>query len=326
MQGFDASLHPLAVDGVYKEDSSGNITNGAEDINDFGTALQATFTGSPTSNIDGNGRSTVKLIVDGVPLNYAAYMVSANEVMLVHIDTGDSLTITDAIRQSGTMNNGILHGNSVGSGSRQHSANGNPNSQAIIVLLDADGNGNITITQDTNTNGSVLHDQTGPGTYSVASNGRTTLNSGSNLVICYMAALNQGFCINSGSSSAGAGTIYFEPQTTETFNNASFAGEFMGGSLPQFVPGPYSQVDADLADGNGNYSETYTQSGPGGTNPNQNLTGTYTVSSSGEITISQGANVIYYAFIVSPNKYVAISGGANPLAMIEYTSSAPRQH
>ena len=326
LQGFDSSQHPLASDGFYKQDASGNITHGAEDINDFGTDDQATFTGRVTTSIDGNGRSIVQLVVNGTPLNYAAYMVSANEVMLVHIDNGDSLTITDALRQSGTMNNGILHGKSVGNGSRQHSANGNANSQAIILLFDADGNGNVTITQDTNTNGAVQHDQSGPATYSVSSNGRTMVASGSTVVVCYMVALNQGFCINTGSTSAGAGVIAFEPQTTETFTNASFVGEFLGGSLPQYVPDTYSQVDTNLADGNGNFAETYTDSGPNGTNPNQNLTGTYTVSSQGEITISQGGNVIYYAFIVSPNKYVAISGGANPLTMIEYTSSAPRHH
>jgi hypothetical protein len=56
LQGFDSSLHPLAADGTYQEDSSGNYS-GIEDINDFGTHSQATLTdGQCTSDIDSNGR------------------------------------------------------------------------------------------------------------------------------------------------------------------------------------------------------------------------------------------------------------------------------
>ncbi len=44
LQGIDSSLHPLAADGTWQEDSSGNYS-GIEDINDFGTHTQADLTG-----------------------------------------------------------------------------------------------------------------------------------------------------------------------------------------------------------------------------------------------------------------------------------------
>jgi hypothetical protein len=323
LQGFDTSNHPLAAAGMYQEDSSGNYS-GNEDINDFGTDIQATLTdGHPTSSIDSYGRVTSQVQISGVgTINHAVYVVSANEEISIRTDSGGSLYVDNAGRQSGTMNLHILDGNSVGWGSRQANAKNSPESQAVVLLLSFDGNGNVTETQYTNANGALGH-STSMTTYTVASNGRTLINPGSSQVVCYVLQQNAGFCINSGAGSAGAGVAYFEPQGAGPFGNASLSGEYLGGSLPQYVPSTDSTINSLFVDGIGNGSFITSQSGPDGTTQNQPGNGTYTVDSTGLITFSGGGSVIAYGYVIGPGKFVIISTDFDPRTMVQTKSSAP---
>ncbi len=86
LQGFDGSGNPLSADGTYFVNSNGSFGSGTEDINDFGNHSQVpSFTGS-VSGIDANGRAATQVIVGGSPINYASYIVSANDVFLIEID------------------------------------------------------------------------------------------------------------------------------------------------------------------------------------------------------------------------------------------------
>lgn len=51
---------------------------------------------------------------------------------------------------------------------------------------------------------------------------------------------------------------------------------------------------------------------------------TYSVSNTGEITVSQGGNPVSYGYLVSPTKMFLISLDDNPRTSIETRSSAPR--
>ena len=333
LQGIDPSLHPLAADGAYQEDSSGNYS-GIEDINDFGTHVQATLTGGHhTSDIDSNGRFTSQVQVSGVgTVNHAVYVISANELVSIRIDNGGSLYVENNLRQSGTFNQRSLNGNAIGRGSRKAKANTNsPVSEALVLQFEADGNRNISFAEDVNSGG-TFGQATQVGTYAVSSDSRTvfTLTSGATIV-CYLIASNNGYCINataaSGDNVAGAEVIYFEPQSAGPFSDASFSGEYLGGSLPQYVSGTLSQIDSNVSSGAATFSSTYTWSGPTGTQQNQTLTGTYNVTpATGAITVSVEGSPVYEGFIVSPNKveWVTAGQGSNPLVLIEVTSSAPR--
>jgi len=332
IQGFDSSLHPLAGDGAYQQDSSGNFS-GNEDINDFGTHNQRTLTsGHPTSGIDSHGRVTTQVQISGIgTVNHAEYVISANELVSIRIDSGGPMFLQNSLRQSGTFNQGTLIGNAIGRGSRQAKADTHPQSEALVVQVTTDGKQNITFVEDINSGGTVGQELQS-GTYAVASNSRTvfTLPSGASIV-CYLIAINEGYCINataaSGKNVDGAEVIYFEPQAAGPFSNASFSGEYLGGSLPQYVSSTFSQIDSNVSSGAATFTSTYTQSGPNGTQENQVLTGTYDVdATTGAITISVGGNPIYAGFLVSPKKveYVTAASGSNPLVLIEVTSSAPR--
>ena len=338
-QGFDSSGKPFSGDGAYQINSSGTISNGVQDNNDFGTHEQTTFTGTVTSSppIDPSGRLMVQLhYPNGETFNFAQYVISAGERTGIEIDSGGALTTDNSLRQTGgPFNLGSMDGTSVGRGSRQANAGGSsPESQAIVVLIGSSGNGNISFTEDLNSGGTVELNQLETGTYTVASNGRGvfTLASGATIV-CYLIATNEGYCINatpaSGSNDKGAEVLYFEPQTAPAggFTDASFSGEYLGGSLPQYVSGTFSQIDTNVASGAATFSSTYSQSGPGGTQLNQTLNGTYNVNSTtGALTISESGNTVYAGFIVSPTKveYITAAPLSNPLTLIEWTSSAPR--
>ncbi len=330
LQGFDPAANPTSSDGNYSESSTGVFSNGAEDINDFGNHSQVTFTGSVSGTIDANGRSTSQIHIGSETFNYAAYVISANEVLLVEIDSGGSVTITNTLRQSGTMNNGILNGNSAARGSRiHHAGEGDAANQAVVLLINSSGTGNMNLSLDTNTGGTVSLGSEA-GTYAVEPNGRTSINlPGGAVIVCYVVASNEGFCINAipGTGDVkGAEVLYFEPQSAGPFNNASLQGEYLGGSLALYKGDTDSSINTLWADGAGNGSLIYDQSGPDGTQLNQPGTGTYTVDSTGAVTLLSNGSPIGYGFMISANKFCMISTDSNPRALIQVTSSAPHHH
>jgi hypothetical protein len=330
LQGFDPPGNPTSSDGTYSESPTGAFSNGAEDINDFGNHSQVTFTGSGSGTVDANGRATSQIHIGSQTFNYAAYVISANEVLLVEIDSGGSITISNALRQSGTMNDGILNGNAVGRGSRIHNAGqGSAANQAIVLLINSSGTGNVTFSLDTNTGGTVLQSSEA-GTYSVESNGRTSINlPGGALVACYMVASNEGFCINAVDETGdvkGAEVLYFEPQSAGPFSNASLQGEYLGGSLVLYKDDTDSSINTLWADGAGNHSLIYDQSGPDGTLLNQTGSGTYTVDSTGAVTLLENGSPTGYGFMISANKFCMISTDSNPRSLIQVTSSAPHHY
>ena len=335
LQGYDSSGDPFSADGFYTESASGTFSNGEEDVNDFGTHSQLSFTGSVSGNADANGRATTQVHIGASTINYAAYIVSANEVFLVDIDNGGLLTVTDALKQTGsTFNNSYLNGNSVGVGSRINNAGqNNAKNQSVAVLINANGVGDINFNIDANTGG-IFGQSTDGATYTVAANGRTSLNFSSGaVIICYMVGQNEGFCINtapaSGDNVKGAEVIYFQPQAAGPFSNSSLNGEYMGGSLPEYMSGDISQIDSTLANGsatNPQLTSTFSQSGPNGTQQNQTLNGAYSVSANnGAIAVTQNGAFVYYGFVISSTKLALVSA-TNPFVTIESASLAPHHH
>ena len=323
LQGFDSSGNPLAADGTYQQDSSGNFS-GNEDINDNGTDYQVTLTGGhPTSSIDSNGRVTTQVQLSGGlgTVNKAEYVISANELVGIRIDSGESLYVSSALRQSGgPFTDASLHGNAVARESKHATANnGSPVSEVVVGLVTADGQGNLTITTDENKGGVIAYQQTQRGTYSVASNGRmTSLDE-----VCYIVQQNEGFCIETTSGNGDPDVFFFEPQAAGPFSNASLSGEFLGGSLPQYVSSTASSILSIFPDGIGDWSAVYSQSGPSGTIQNEPGTGTYMVDSTGAITLSQSGSPIAYGYVVGPGQFFVISTNDDPRTFVQVKSSAP---
>ena len=318
-QGFQSG-NAQAGAGLYHQSASGSVT-GQEDINMGGQESTVPFSGSASAP-DSNGRATLQLQFGQQVLNYAAYLVSSNEFLVTEIDSGGALVTATSLRQSGTLNNGILHGKAIGRESRQKNNSGTNVSEADVALLSFDGAGNYSLTEDSNIDGTVTLQQMSSGTYAVNSTtGRTTINSSGGGSICYPAQQNAGFCIEA--TSGHPGLLYFQGQATnQQFNNAYLASQFLGGSLPQYVATTGSSIDATYFDGNGNFSFTGTETGP--FNPiQQSGSGTYAVQTNGRVILSQNSIPIAYGYVVGPGMYEMISADNNPRLLIRVKSSAP---
>ncbi len=335
-QGFDSMLRPLSGDGVFTVTSNGNVT-GAEDINDDGTHSQTTFTGMTTSSFDPNGRVTLQYDVVGVgTVHLAVYAITASETVAIEIDSGGALYVINSLRQSGgSFGQGSFNGSAVGLGSRIHDGDQN---QALVVLAASSGNGNISFTEDINSGGVITLNDLGTGTYQITSNGRADITfTDESQVICYLVATNEAFCINAipapGSNDHGAQVIFLEPQVIPSggFSAASFSGQYLGGSLPQYYStetGVYTQVDTNVSSGANTFQSTYSQCGVSSCpNLNQTLSATYNNinENTGAFEISESGNPVYAGFMVSTNKveYITAGSGSIPVALIEVTSSAP---
>jgi hypothetical protein len=144
-----------------------------------------------------------------------------------------------------------------------------------------------------------------------------------------MVASNEGFCINAVDETGdvkGAEVLYFEPQSAGPFSNASLQGEYLGGSLVLYKDDTDSSINTLWADGAGNHSLIYDQSGPDGTLLNQTGSGTYTVDSTGAVTLLENGSPTGYGFMISANKFCMISTDSNPRSLIQVTSSAPHHY
>jgi hypothetical protein len=319
-QGFDATLAAQAGAGLYHQDANGNVS-GQEDVNIDGQESTVPFSGTIGAP-DMNGRATLQIQIGHQIMNYAAYLISANQIVIGEIQSGGGIVIANSLRQSGTLNNGIFNGKAVGRESRSKN-NGMIVSDAFVLLASFDGAGSDSLTIDENFGGTLLLQQMGSGNYSVdPTTGRTFVGGGGGGDICYPVQLNEAYCFDP--SSSHPGSLFFQAQATgQHFNTAYLNGQYLGGSLPQYVPSTDSTIDALFADGLGNGTTTSSQSGPDGTTLNQTGNGTYSVDSTGHITLFGNGSPVAYGYLVGPDKFFLISTGADPRVLIQTKSAAP---
>jgi hypothetical protein len=176
-----------------------------------------------------------------------------------------------------------------------------------LGLATADGNGNLSIVYD-EFKGQSLTPQTFSGKYSVdAASGRVVLSSAGTPAFLYLLNNNQAFILG-GDLSASSGIL--EPQSSGGLTNASFKGNYLGGSLPLTSPSVINEVALAAAEGNCNLTVTYNNSGPKGLVSNGSITSTYSVSSNGRVVVTAADGVTRVFYLVSPTKAILLSGDA----------------
>jgi Putative Ig domain len=308
--GVDSSQNPIAIAGSFKSDGAGNITGFAADANDNGAITSETgFTG--TYSVD-DLRGTMQFKLSGNTYNYSFYQVSPGELLAISLDTlSANVPLVSGLidQQTGSaFSNASLKGVGVVELNGLAALSGARLPDVTLGLATADGNGNVGIAYD-EYKGQLLTPQSFSGTYSVdATSGRVTLTSAGTPAFLYLLDNNQAFVLG-GDASASSGIL--EPQTSTGFSNTSLKGNYLGGSLPLSSQSVINEVALAAADGNGNVSITYENSGPKGLVTNGSTTGTYTVGSNGRTVVSaaDGATRIFY--VVSPTKTVLLSGEDN---------------
>ena len=310
----------FAVAGQFNSNGKGTLS-GMADGNDISTGVSSQVTLAASDfNVASNGRGTVTLNFAGGNMNFsldfAFYVVSANELLMIETDgpkAGHPLLAGQALLQSSSaFTDSALSGNSIVG--TQSLVNGiTPSVSGGIV--NASGNGSsISFSFDRNVGGTV-GTFSGSGTYSVASNGRVTLGGsglGSNLLVFYLVSPNQGFVIG---TDAGVTYGQFYAQSKSTFNAGSLNGVFTGGSDHPQDYQVNEEIDSVTANGAGTLTGTSETNVNGGSPSQVSIAATYSVSSNGRGIVTKSGSQTAILYIVSADDVLVIpvdSGDSNP--------------
>jgi len=175
--GLDfTAVTSMALGGVMTADGAGNISSSANDLNDGGVVTANSFTSGTYTAPDSFGRGTATL---GSSNFFTYYVVNSGMLDFVEVDS-NFLTVGPAFAQGSTpFSNSSLSGNFGFTVAGQNFVNSPPSVPLVAGgLFVSDGNGNLTSgTVDVNNGGVVTNVPIAAGsTYTVASNGRGTLN------------------------------------------------------------------------------------------------------------------------------------------------------
>jgi hypothetical protein len=296
----------LGVIGQLAISAAGNITAGRVDTNGATALATAAATGTLTAP-DANGRGTLSLSAGGQNFNLAYYIVNANKLVLVNIDSSAGAPRLSGFmtRRAASFDNTMLAGAGVlslwgNSGVNIPTAvlsvgrlsGANPVTGAISLLLDTADRAS-TATGLTSTSGN----------YSVETDGRVTLNatiSGTaRSFTLYLDAASNGYVLERAAATGNAGLL--EAQMAAPFNR-SLPGQFVSGT--QF---PQSSAPVIMVPSNFVSSGTITSGSSSGFAAISTTTG----RGIGTLTTSglTGTSIAFY--IVQPNKAVALRFGTS---------------
>jgi hypothetical protein len=303
--GVAATVGRVALSGVLPA-SGGSFSNGEEDYNAGGTTYHFTGMTGTYVSFDANGRGTATVVIPPVMVtnDFAAYMVSGSEIIIVSTDDPSTnfVAVGEMRKQNGTFGNGSVNGTAVfyvagvnGSGA---------GSDVTIGTFTGDGSGNASVTAYDDFAG-TLNSGTFPCTYSVAANGRVTLSGaqcGTGAPVLYLTAANTGFLLSM-DSTVGSGDA--EPQAGGPFSNASVSGRFFIGTDSVISQTMESEVGSVTLDGAGNVSSISDHTSTTGQTANDSSTDTYSVNSDGTFTVgSAGPSTL--GIVISGNRLVMI--------------------
>jgi hypothetical protein len=269
-------------------------------------------------------------------LNFVFYVVNSGKIFFMENDTVSTATplLNGVLLQqhtpSGGFSNASLNGNQV-INLTGHSMCGSVSGVPKVVagLLTANGSGSLSLTYDENFCSAPNSVTAAAGTYSVASNGRTTITLGGYSLVAYLVNTNQLFLFVSDSNVLfGAG----EPQAAVSFTNSTLNGTYGG-----FATNPVSfrvvafsgEFAANGANPTGNINGTEDISTPSGPNSGAAFSATYSISSSptngrGTMTVTSGTGGSAVIYMISPSKFVVVSQSDPYPALMEFDlSSAP---
>jgi len=342
--GFDNSNNRAAMVGRFTSDGAGTLTNGAGDVNAYGSVSSLPFTSANytvSNTATGRGAMTLTFLFGGSPatLNFVFYIVNAGKLFAME---------RDAVASSTPLLNGVvLRQQSPAGGFSNASLNGNmviyltglsvcgggigTVPKAVAGLLAADGNGTFNLNFDENYC-SALASHTGLlGAYIVASNGRTSITVGGNGLVGYLVGLNQTFLLVSDSNVLFG---FGEPQAAGSFTNSAVKGAYAGFTTTPATFGAdvfSGEFTADGASPTGNITGTQDTGASSGPNSGVAFNATYSVSSSsangrGTMTVTSGSGGSAVAYVISTSKFVAVPSDPNPAVLLFEQALPPPTH
>src|SRR6266699_997976 len=340
--GFDNANNRAAIEGRFTSNGTGTLTNPVGDLNAYGTDYPMSFTAATyavSNTATGRGTMHLAFTFGGTPgsLNFVFYIVNSGKLFVMESDAVTTATpllngvLVQQQTPAGGFSNSWLNGNMViyltglsicGTGS------GVP--KAVAGLLTANGNGALSLTYDENYCRAPNSVTGAPGTYSVASNGRTSITVGGFSLVAYLEDLNQIFLFVSDSNVLFG---FGEPQAAGSFTNSALNGTYAGFATNPAAFGVVvfsGEFSADGATPTGNITGAEDMGVPSGPVSGATFKATYSVASSptngrGTMTVTSGTggNAVFY--MISASKFVAVSlNDPNPAVLIfEQSSTAP---
>jgi hypothetical protein len=340
--GLDHLNNRAAIAGRFTSNGAGTLTSAAGDVNAYGATYSMSFIAANyTVSNAATGRGTMNLAFTfgGTPdsLNFVFYIVNSGKLFVMESDpvtTAAPLLNGVVVHQqipAGGFTNASLNGNMViyltGLSSCGTGA-GVP--KAGAGLLTANGSGAFSLTWDENFCRAPNSFTDAPGTYSVASNGRTSITVGGFSLLAYLVNSNQVFLFLSDSNVLYG---FGEAQAPGSFTNSELKGPFAGQTTTPAAFGVVAFSGEFAADG---ASPTGTMTGaedigaPNGPVSGAAFKSTYSLASSptngrGTMTVTSGTGGSVVLYMVTAWKFVAISqSDPNPAVLIfEQSSPSP---
>jgi hypothetical protein len=326
LSGQDTANGRIAALGLIFPDGAGFVSGSTLDLNDAGSVAPTFASFSGIYGVDSTGRGTLTLLIPGLgggTIDFAFYVVSANEFLLVS---------TDPIFQNGMIlggpaeiQNGAPFTTASFDGGSIFTFTGNNNGSApqdMVGRFTFDGSSNVVVNYDENNGGSITVAGSLTGAYDLELNGRGTLNldtgTGGTLVwYVYATGPNQGFVMDASTTAASLGEIYAET-IVPPFSNSDILGSYLFGPddpVLQTTPlssGVGSFDGSSSAQGNGNVTGAEDISQTSTLTPNQVLTGTYSVSGvsnngRGVILLTSPTAGMIAVWVASPTEVVGLN-------------------
>jgi hypothetical protein len=284
MSGVDTGGVPLAVGGVFTSDATGTLTTGLDDSNDNGIVV----TNDPVTGsipVTSTGRGTATLNTSRGALTFAYYVVDASHLKLVGTNAFPALG-GEAFRQTGPFTNASVSGpfafTVAGADLLSISA------FAAGGLLTSDGAGNLsTGIEDINDGGFVSTNVLFTGTYTMAANGRGTMNltttAGAFAFAIYPSSGGV-ILLETDSRFLTSGTAL--QQQTAAFTAASLQGTYGLNFTASSNGSELDSIAEFTADGVSKLTGIIDINNSGGITFGQALAGTFTAASNGRTTMA----------------------------------------
>ena len=306
LAGIDNIGTAFGTAGNLTLDNVGNISTGTQDFNDDGTLHTNLLLSGSCVVGPANGRGTAALTTSLGTLNFAFYIVDANHLKFVEIDS-NAILAGDSFRQQGPFSNASL------SGAFPFTLGGTSSKGAFVAggIFNANGSGTVTGgVEDVNNDGVLAQNLALSGSYSVAAGGRGTLtltnNTGTSNFVIYPSSGGvlvlevDTVIVSSGSALAQTGNS-FSNGSVQGMYGLNFSGAILGAEI--------DAVAQFKADGNGNLTGTLDFNNGGALFLGLALNGTYSVSSNGRgaaMLQSSAGTLNLNFYVVNPSRVLFI--------------------
>jgi hypothetical protein len=322
--GQDNMNNRAAIVGRFTSAGAGTLTNVAGDVNAYGTVSALTFSSATyTVSNTATGRGTMHLSFTfsggATSLNLAFYIVNSGKLFAMVTDPVTHTTpLLNGIVQrqappGGSFTNASLNGNMV-LYMTGLAACGNVNGtvpKAVAGVLTSDGAGNFSLTFDENFCSAPRAVFATPGTYTVESNGRTTMALDGDGVVGYLVGANTGFLF---STDPTVLLGFGEPQAAGALTNSSVTGPYAGVATDPtaFTVNVFSgEFSANGANPAGSLTGHLDIGNASGSQSGASFASTYAVTSSpvngrGTVNLTSPSGGSAVAYVISPNKFVVV--------------------